>query len=638
MTSMRTKGKSTIVWILMGMLVLGLGGFGVTNFSAGGTDVASVGDKGIPQEEYTRNLRSDMQRLSVQAGRNITLPEAEALGVPQAVLARLLTAAVFEAEAERLGVSVGDKVVADQIASAPGFQRNGRFDRAVYADLLRREGLSEAAFEQDVRMDVARGIIQRAVTGGVPAPDAMVSQSAAWLLEQRDIRWQEITPDQLATPVGAPDEETLKNWHQANADRFTSAELRKITYVSLTPEMLADGVQVDEAALKELYDSRQDEYQQPERRLVSRLVYPTAEAAQAARKRVDDGSADFAALAAEQGLSLEDTDLGEVTQAQLGSAGEAVFAPDQPGVVGPVQTDLGPALFSMNAILEPVNISFEEARDDLVAEAATDRARRLIEEKSTTLADELAGGATLEDLAKDGGMELATIDYDPKAAPEPGAITGYAGFRAAADSVTAEDFPEIQELDDGGIFALRLEQVIAPHVIDLEEIRDRVVTDWTANETHRQLLALAEDRKLAVMSEDMPQPQPQPGDAAKADAGQAPQPQVAQGDWHKVADLDRDGGIDGVPLDLVTRAFTLKQAGDALVVDAEKRIFVVVLDAIQPAQMKGQRADEITEETEARLSRALQADLFEYYARAAETAQGIRLNQQALDAAKARVQ
>jgi peptidyl-prolyl cis-trans isomerase D len=36
----------------------------------------------------------------------------------------------------------------------------------------------------------------------------------------------------------------------------------------------------------------------------------------------------------------------------------------------------------MNAILEPLNIPFEQARDDLRVEAAVDRARRQIEDQS----------------------------------------------------------------------------------------------------------------------------------------------------------------------------------------------------------------------------------------------------------------
>ena len=42
---MRGKGKSTIVWLLMGMLIVGLGGFGVTNFSGGTADIGAVGER-----------------------------------------------------------------------------------------------------------------------------------------------------------------------------------------------------------------------------------------------------------------------------------------------------------------------------------------------------------------------------------------------------------------------------------------------------------------------------------------------------------------------------------------------------------------------------------------------------------------
>ena len=44
MSSLRTKGKSTIVWILMGLLLLGLGGFGVTSFTGGSSEIGAVGE------------------------------------------------------------------------------------------------------------------------------------------------------------------------------------------------------------------------------------------------------------------------------------------------------------------------------------------------------------------------------------------------------------------------------------------------------------------------------------------------------------------------------------------------------------------------------------------------------------------
>ena len=93
---------------------------------------------------------------------------------------------------------------------------------------------------------------------------------------------------------------------------------------------------LDETALRDLYESRKAEFQQPERRMIDRLVYPDMAAAQAAKARLDQGQASFDELVAERGLTRADIDQGEVTQAELGAAGAVVFEAPGNGVVGPV--------------------------------------------------------------------------------------------------------------------------------------------------------------------------------------------------------------------------------------------------------------------------------------------------------------
>jgi len=651
---MRGKGKSTIVWLLMGMLVLGLGGFGVTNFSGGSADIGSVGDVGISSQDYARTLRAEMQDFSARTGRQISAAEAKAIGVDQAALARLYTAAALEAEANRVGVSVGDKAVAEQITGMSAFRgMNGQFDRNIYADALRREGMREAEFEHDLRMDLARLILQRAALAGVEAPQPVVALTQGWLLETRDIHWRELTAEDLPAPVAAPDEATLQAWHKANADRFTAPEIRKITYVWLTPEMLEDEVEVDEQALRDLYQDRIDEFQQPERRMVERLVFPTVAAAEEAKARIDRGEVTFEQLAAERGLTLADIDLGEVSQAELGAAGEAVFALDQPGIAGPASSELGPALFSMNAILEPLDIPFEQARDDLRLEAAVDRARRQIEERSGEFADLLAGGATLEDMARDTPMRLGQIDWSAGAEADPDGIDAYPEFRQRAAQLTEKDFPELFETEDGGVFALRLDELVPPALIPFEEVRDRVAEDWTRNETHRQLLALAEERRVEAEAAAEPGIGPAPAAAtapvaqalgaaapasgdAEAAAAAADKPAPAPGT--PAPNLSRGGFINGVPQDVVAQAFEIAEEGATEVVDAENRVFLVTLDKIHPAATDGEEGAQIRAGISARLADSLRQDVFDYFARALQAQGGVTLNQTAVDAVNAQVQ
>lgn len=617
MKNLRTHGKSTIVWVLMGLMVLGLGGFGVTSFSGGSTSIGSVGDTTITADEYVRALRNQLNAYQQQTGQAISMAQAQTMGLPQAVQAQLIAAAALEEQARRIGVAVGDEQVRQNILEAPAFRGpTGSFDRAAYADVLRRENLSEAEFEREVRTDEARLLIQRAVTGGVAAPKVAVDTTARWILERRDVAWRELTPDMLPTPIAEPDEATLRAWHSANADRFTAPELRKITYVWLTPEMLAPQVQLDEAALRAAYDANIDEYQRPERRLVSRLVFPSAEEAQAAKAQIDAGTAPFEAFVLERGLQPEDVEEGEVSQADLGAAGEAVFATDQTGVVGPVQTDLGPALFNIHAILEPVNTPFEDARETLRAEAAVDRAARDIEERSSDYEDLLAGGATLEQVAEETELELGSLDWSEGGEPAEGSIAGYQAFRDRAAEASEADFPELASLDDGGVFALRLDAIVPPTLRPFEDVRAEVEADWRRSETHRQLLALAEEQRL-----DAPAPQGQP----------APEWTVAQ-------DITRDGWIEGVPADTVARAFALSAPGEIGVVGAENRVILLRLDAITRADLAAEDSRPVGDAVKDRLDQSLQSDVFDYYARAVQREAGIRLDQSAVDAINAQVQ
>ncbi|WCR05239.1 SurA N-terminal domain-containing protein [Paracoccus saliphilus] len=650
---MRTKGKSTIVWILMGLLILGLGGFGVTSFSGGSSEIGSVGATKVTAEDYTRALRSELSAYSQQAGQQFTMAQAQSIGLPRAIQGQLFTAAALEEETRRLGISVGDQRVAESISTAPAFQGpNGSFDRSAYSQILRREGLSEAEFEQQVRVDEARVLLQRAVSGGVVAPESMIDQTAKWLLEQRDFSWHEVGEGHLTSPISEPDEETLEAWHKANTDRFTAPEKRKLSYVWLTPNMHSDEVDLDEAALRDVYEARIEHFRQPERRMVSTLVYPSMEDAQSARDRLDAGEVAFDALVAERGLTMEDVDQGEVTREDLGQAGDTVFGLDAPGVVGPVETDLGPALISMNAILEPIDISFEEAREDLRAEAALDRAARAIEDRMGEYEDLLASGATLEEVSEETPMEFGTLAWSSDMKPEEGSIAGYPAFRELADEVGEGDFPQIGRLNDGGIFALRLDEVVPPTLIPFDEIRDEVAEDWRAAEIHRLLLARAEEERLQEISSTTPDPDAGNGEDGEETVAESPSDsQESEVDeetaavnvapdlgWTAETGLTRDGWIDGLPAELITQAFEIEETGDIEIVDTDDRVFLVRLDTIEEADLDSEDAKEVQDRIRQRMSQSLQADIFEYYARAAQRKAGVKINQSAIDAINAQVQ
>ncbi|MDP4992399.1 MAG: SurA N-terminal domain-containing protein, partial [Marivita lacus] len=263
------KGKlsKTFIWILLGLLIIGLAGFGATSLTGTARSVATVGDKEVSTEAYLRNLRTEINAFAAQAGRAVPMSEAQLLGLDRQVLAQLITARGLDHEAARIGISVGNEVVAEQLLQVPSFQSaDGSFNREAYSFALRNQGLSESEFEEQLRDDTARTILQSALIAGNALPDTYIDTLLSYTGETRDFTWARLTGSNLQTGLPEPSEADLEAYYEDNIDRYTLPEQRDITYAWITPEMIVDTVEVDDATLRASYEERFDEFNLPERR------------------------------------------------------------------------------------------------------------------------------------------------------------------------------------------------------------------------------------------------------------------------------------------------------------------------------------------------------------------------------------
>jgi peptidyl-prolyl cis-trans isomerase D len=611
----RKRGTTVMGWLLLAMIAGGLGGFGVTNFGGGVTSVGSVGGTDISVNDYARAVRQEAAAFSEQLGTQIGVSEALAFGLDKQALANLVSRAALDNEAQRIGVSIGDDSVAAEVMKQQSFQGlSGKFDRETYRLTLQQNGWTEREYETAVRGDVARSLLQGAVTGGFAAPQPMVDAMYRYIAERRGFSMIRLSEADLATPLAAPTDEALKAHYDAHLDRFTKPESKRIAYALLLPDMIAADQPVDDAVLKKMYDDRIADFVQPERRLVERLVYPDAAARDAAEARLKDGSATFEQLVEERGLSLDAIDLGDVSEADLGAAGAPVFAAGEGAVVAG-DSDLGPALFRMNGVLEGQNTSFEDAREDLAAELQMDAARRAIADKVEQIDDLLAGGATLEDLAKEMGMEFSTLDHVPgQQGTEP--VEGYQAFRNAAEAVQEGDFPEAIVLEDGGVVALEFKETVPATPIPFDEVRDRVAEDW-----QKETLAKAlSDQAVAFK--------------AAAETGTA---LGALGIVDVTPEIARDGFVEGAPKSLLPDVF-LMQPGDLKVVEEGDFVALVRLDAIKPADETGDAAAALKSALASQIEQAFAADAMQGYTGALQDAAGIQLDQAAITAVNTSLQ
>ncbi|MEM0936142.1 MAG: peptidyl-prolyl cis-trans isomerase [Pseudomonadota bacterium] len=604
-------GKKTgkvVVWILLALLIVGLAGFGIGSFGGAASTVGRVGDRAITAQDYFRALDQALRAERVSRGVAVGRAEAEASGLIQAVQLQLAAEAALDGETASLGLSVGDETVGAQILSQPGFVGpSGEFDRQAYEFTLRQNGWSVPAFEQDVREETARSILQGAVAGGAAPPDPLVDTLVNFFGETRSFTWRRLDAEDLDAALPAPTDADLRAQYEAAPEAYTLPEAKRITYVILRPEAVSDTLEADDTALRALYERRIDDFVQPERRLVERLVFESEAAAQEAADAINAGERSFAEVVAARDLTLADIDLGDVSREELGDAAEQVFAMEAPGIVGPLPSPFGPALFRMNAILDARNLQLEDVRDMLEQEVTIERARRLLDELREEFDDRLAAGATLEDLAAESEMEIGQIDYYPGVEAD---IAGYETFRTAADAVTLDDFPEIDVLGDGSLYALRLDEVVPPTLQPLDEIRATVTEDWRAAETVRRLRTLGAqiEAQLAVGT-----PLEGTGPVERADA------------------VGRDAFLDGVPAELTAEAFELDE-GESALVEGDGLLYVMVLEEISLPEEGDPETDPLRDAITQQTAQGIASDLLRFYQQALINREGISFEPAGLNA------
>ena len=595
-------------WILLGFLFLGLAGFGAANLGGSVQSIGAVGDRDIPVTTYARALQNELRATEAQFGQQLSMQQAQAFGITNRVLSRVVIETALDSEAERIALSVDDAAVAKDLNNIQAFKGpDGQFSRENYRFSLKNAGYSETEFEESVRTESARTILQAAIIAGNTMPSTAIDTILDYLTETRNITLTTLTADDLTQTIADPDLAALETYYKDNIATYTLPERKQITYAILTPDMVLDQVDLSDDALRAAYDARRDEFNQPERRLVERLVFLDADQARAKLAEINAGTTDFETVVADRGLALADIDIGDVTMSELGEASAGVFAANLDQVVGPFDTDLGPALFRVNGILVADVVTFDEARDQLFDELATESARRMIDAKSTEIDDAMAAGATLEDLEKEFGMRVDVVMYHDGT---DAVVAGYPNFRAVASAVQDGDFPTVEPLNDGGIFSVRLDGIEPPAPMPLDEVMDQVSADWRTAQTRAALEAFAND---AI--------------ASGAVAGSST----------SLRDLKRTDVGAVATAEILAAAFE-QSVGDKTVLMQNDNAVIVQLDAINKGDRDSDDTKALRANIEQQFGASLADDLFNVFATQIQQSAGISLNQQAINAVHANFQ
>ena len=602
MTKSKTSVSKIFVWILLGFLFVGLIGFGTGNLSGNIKTIGKIGETEITVNQYVRALQTEMRNTSQQFGQQLTLQQLQAFGIQQQVLARLVTDKLLENEASKLSLSVDDKTVRDNIVSLNVFKGpDGNFNQAAYNFALENAGYTSTEFEEEIRAETARNILSQSILSGNMTNKLQAELLASFLLEERSFNIQILKPGNISFSVKDPSDEQLESFLEINVDDYTVPESKAITYAVLQPEMLIDIVESDDSILEKIYDEKKQEYNKPEQRTVERLSFLNMDEANSVMAEVTKSLTDFDKLLSDRNLSDEDVLYGTFTEEQLLEGKKQVFAGNVGEVVGPVETDLGPVIFRIREIIPAKTTSFEEVKPELDKEYKLSEAIKLIDERIEDSQNLLAAGGTLEELNKEIGFSVENILFNSEANIP---ILENKIFFDTAQTAKVNDFPEIKELSNGGLFALRVDQTVDARQKDIDEVRTELTTAWQKQELQNKLDEVAEDMLIKHQY---------------------------KGKILNFNKITRDKVLPELPENIVEEAFNLS-TGEGTVISGDEESFILRLKNVSNADLSSDTAKLLVSQLKNQISNSLSADLFESFANMARVNSKLDLNEQAVNA------
>ncbi len=258
--SMRALSKSFVSKLLMALLVLSFGVWGIGDMVRGGTPgyAAKVGGGVISINEFQHQFSQMKQQLQAMGMNDV--PENR---LTFSVLQQLIQQHLVLRAMEDLGLYVDEALLVSSIRTMPEFRdKDGQFDAARFETLVKNQGVPERIFLAQLKQEIAgRFMIDSLDMSDAPMPTSVATLSAMVEGETRDVALITI-PARDAMDEGNAD--ALKEYYEENKSiLYMKPESRTVKYAVISDAqadaiMKKSGAADRETALSELSNAIED--------------------------------------------------------------------------------------------------------------------------------------------------------------------------------------------------------------------------------------------------------------------------------------------------------------------------------------------------------------------------------------------
>jgi len=513
-----------VTHVVIGALILvfaAWGAYGIVDLSVGTGNYAAKANG----EKITIKQANDQwqrQQMMWQQRFGGELPAELKARMQDELLEALVSDALLQKHARKMGYRIGDDQVHDQIRQVPQFQIEGKYSPDAARFALQSAGMSEQEFEVSLRRDLERRQIEEALRVSNFLTPTELKRLQALQSEQREVRFVSLSPEKLAEKA-VVDDAAVQAYYTKNQSRFMTPESVHLAYAELRQDQLASQVTVSDDEIKADYEKNKTSYVQSEKRQARHILIETGKDDAAAKKQAQDladqakSGKDFAELAkkfsADKGSAEKGGDLGWTEKGYFDPAFEAALFSMKTGEISdPVKSKFGYHIIKLEGIEAGHTRSLDEVRAEIESQLRRQKAGERFGDVEESLQQKLEQpGASLDALVKEFNLQTGDVpDYE----------RGKGGGALSAS----------QELD---------EVVFSSAVLDEKRIGGPV--------------ALGEDRVVIVKALEHRKPEPKPLASVREEIVKSIRDEFGRTEAAKLAESARSKLVAGASFDDVAK-------------------------------------------------------------------------------------
>lgn len=515
LTYLRKHSKGWLAYTAFGAIIVVFILWGGSSYLAREANkVAKVDRHVISVEQFQKAYADTLKMYYKQFGEALTPDMIERLGLRDKVVDQMINDYIIEVDAKKMGIKVTDADLQQAISRFPGFQRDGRFDEALYRRFLEYERMSPPEFEQKQRKALLTQLFKAVITENLTVPPREIEASYHFLNDAFDLSYIPIDATSFAKDVQVSQEQ-VQAYFDANKDRYRIPPKITLKVLEFPAASYMASTEVTEADARDYYDGHASEFSGPAmihaRHILLKVPQGADPKVQAekealAKKIVSEVHAgkDFAKLAAQysedEKTARKGGDMGTLPPEGFPQGvGDVLATMKQGEIKGPVMSQFGLHILKLEGREEAKATPFEQVSASVMDTLKLQRAKMTARQEADKAYMELyeQPKLDLEGYAKAKGLTIRQVG--PFSDGQDAGITMGPEAVKKAFTFSPGELGEVVSTS-GGFFIYTVAAKDQSRVPELKEVMDRVVADLKAKTAMQKAKEYA--KKLAASSSE----------------------------------------------------------------------------------------------------------------------------------------